>query len=130
MSDAKLPKPPAENPESAPFWQAARDGRLLLGHCAACGQSHYYPRRHCPACGASAIEWRDAAGQGTIYSFVNVARGPAGPFTMAYVELAEGPRIITHIVGGDPHAYAIGQPVRLQFVPSDGGPPYPAFTPF
>ena len=129
MSDLVLPRAPEENPESAPFWAAAGEGRLLIGHCGACSSAHFYPRHHCPACGEGEVEWRAAAGTGEIYTFVNVARGPAGPFTMAYVTLDEGVSMITHIVAANPAALAIGQRVTLRFAPSDGGAPYPVFAP-
>lgn len=129
MSEKTLPKPPETNPESAPFWAAASEGTLLVGHCNACGLPHYYPRHHCPSCGSADVEWRAAKGTGEIYTFVNVARGPNGPFTMAYVTLDEGVNMITHIVDADPAALAIGQRVMLRFAPTDGGAPYPTFTP-
>lgn len=124
-----LPRAPETNPESLPFWEAAAAGTLLIGHCLACGTPHYYPRRHCPTCGSSDVEWRAASGSGEIYTLVDVARGPAGPFTMAYVTLDEGLRMITRIVGAGPAGAAIGQRVKLHFSASDGDYPYPAFTP-
>ena len=129
MSDKTLHRAPEVNPESEPFWTAASEGRLLIGHCAACAQPHYYPRSHCPHCGSSEVEWRDAAGSGQIYSFVNVARGPNGPFTVAYVTLDEGVSLLTHVVTDDARALQIGDRVALAFAPSDGGAPYPVFKP-
>lgn len=129
MNDTVLPRAPETNPESAPFWEAASRGELLIGQCGDCCRPHYFPRRHCPHCGSGSVEWRPAGGEGEIYSFVNVARGPAGPFIMAYVTLDEGVSLITRISAENPADLAIGRRVTLSFAPSDGGAPYPVFTP-
>jgi uncharacterized protein len=129
MSEKRALRAPDINPESRPFWEAAQDGRLLLRRCDDCGEAHYYPRSICPLCGSASTQWQEASGRGTIYSLSTMRRGPAAPFTLAYVTLAEGPTMITNILTDDHDALAIGQPVTLSFVPSDGGAPYPMFTP-
>jgi uncharacterized OB-fold protein len=119
---------PPVTPETQPFWDAATAGRLLLRRCLACGEAHHYPRSLCPFCGSDRTEWRETAGRGTIYSYSVMRRAPV-PYAIAYVTLQEGPTMMTNIVDCDLDAIRIGQPVRVVFKPSDGGPPVPMFTP-
>ncbi len=112
--------PPIVSPESKPFWEACKTGKLLYKHCGACGEPHYYPRTHCPFCYAAETEWREASGRGVIYAFTVVRRAPTGPYAIAYVELEEGPRMVTNIVRCDFDALRIGQAVRLVFQPCAG----------
>ena len=71
---------------------------------------------------------KKASGKGKIYS-LSVMKRAEVPFAMAYVELEEGPKMMTNIVDCDLDALKIGQDVKLKFVPTDGGPPVPMFTP-
>jgi uncharacterized OB-fold protein len=119
---------PPVTPETQPFWDAAAAGRLLLKRCLACGEAHHYPRSLCPFCGSDRTEWRETAGRGTVYSYSVMRRAPV-PYAIAYVTLDEGPTMMTNIVDCDLDAIRIGQPVRVVFKPSDGGPPVPMFTP-
>jgi uncharacterized OB-fold protein len=122
-----IPAPPV-SPETTPFWDAAAAGRLLVKRCEACGEPHYYPRAICPFCGSDRTSWQEASGHGTIYSYSVFRRAPV-PYAIAYVTLEEGPTMMTNIVGADLDAIRIGQRVRVQFVPTDGGPPVPMFAP-
>ena len=123
----KIPKPMVQA-ETAAYWQAADEGRLLVKRCSACGEFHHYPRDLCPFCLSDATEWVEATGTGTVYSFSTMGQGDAA-YTLAYVTLAEGPTMLTNLVGAEPSAFAIGQPVRVVFMPSEGGPAVPMFTP-
>ncbi len=125
--ERKIPAPEA-NPETRPFWDAAAEGRLLIGKCRSCGKPHYYPRAICPLCGSDATELVQASGQGAIYSYSVMRRVPV-PYALAYVTLDEGVTMMTNIVDGDLDAIRIGQRVQLVFKPSEGGPPVPMFTP-
>jgi len=58
---------PVPFPETEPYWAAAKQGKLLLKRCAACGAYHFYPRKLCPFCFCADTEWREATGEGTIY---------------------------------------------------------------
>ena len=122
-----IPAPPV-NPETRPFWDAAAAGTLLLKRCDACGEPHYYPRAICPFCGSDRTAWVAASGRGTIYSYSVFRRAPV-PYAIAYVTLEEGPTMMTNIVDADLDAIRIGQPVRVRFTPTDGGPPVPTFVP-
>jgi uncharacterized OB-fold protein len=123
----KIAAPPI-NPETQPFWDAAGHGKLLYKKCAACGEPHFYPRPHCPFCFSDKVEWQEASGRGTIYTYSVMRRAPV-PYAIAYVTLAEGPTMMTNIVDCDLDGITIGQPVRLVFKASEGGPPVPMFTP-
>jgi uncharacterized OB-fold protein len=125
--DRKIAAPPV-NPETEHFWNATAEGKLLYKKCAACGEPHFYPRSYCPSCFSDQVEWQEASGRGTIYTYSVMRRAPV-PYAIAYVELAEGPRIMSNIVDCDLDGIRIGQPVRLVFKPSDGGPPVPMFAP-
>ena len=125
--DRKL-QAPQPNPETEAFWKAAGDGKLMIGKCLACGEVHYYPRAICPFCGSDRVAWRNASGQGTIYTF-SVMRRAKEPYAIAYVTLAEGPTMMTNIVDCDFDALRIGQRVGVVFQDSEGGPPVPMFRP-
>ena len=114
------PPVPANDPDSTPYWAALDQHRLILKRCGACGKAHFYPRELCPYCHADDLTWVEASGRGAIYSFT-VCRRPAGPafaaeipYVVALVDLAEGPRMMTRILG-DPAAVAIGRAVRVRF---------------
>lgn len=123
----KLPAPPID-PETKPFWDAAAEGRLLIGRCPSCAKAHYPPRALCPFCFADA-EMVPSKGEGEIYTFSVMRRSPSGPFAIGYVQLDEGPRALTHFVDCDFDALAIGQRVRVKFHPTEGGPPVPVYAP-
>ncbi|HEX5453423.1 MAG TPA: Zn-ribbon domain-containing OB-fold protein, partial [Stellaceae bacterium] len=111
--DRKIAAPPI-NPETQHFWDAASESKFLYKKCAACGEPHFYPRSHCPFCFSDRVEWREASGDGTIYTYSVMRRAPV-PYAIAYVELAEGPRIMSNIVDCDLDQIKIGQKVRLVF---------------
>ena len=126
-SERKIPAPEA-NPETRPFWDAAAEGRLLIGKCTSCGKPHYYPRALCPFCGSDATEFVQAGGGGSVYSYSVMRRVPV-PYALAYVTLDEGVTMMTNIVDCDLDAIRIGQRVRVVFKPTEGGPPVPMFSP-
>ena len=116
------------NSETQPFWDAAVEGRFILRKCTACGRTHWYPRAICPFCFSDKTQWQPASGKGRIYSF-SVMRRASEPYAIAYVTLEEGPTMLTNIVNCDFDALQVGQNVMLVFMPSEGGPPVPMFTP-
>lgn len=126
IPERSIPAPPV-NPDSAPFYEAAREGRFLIRRCTACRKPHWYPRPVCPFC-FGATEWEAASGRGTIYSYSVMRRVPT-PFSIAYVTLAEGPTMMTSVVDCDLDGLRIGQAVTLVWKPTEGGPPMPCFTP-
>ena len=123
MSDLPAPAPPV-NDETAPFWAALGEGRLEVPVCDACGHHIWYPRSWCPVCQHGSVTWTRLSGRGTVYArtILHKAMGPwgdAAPFAIAYVELEEGPRVLTNLVGDDPAAIVIGTAVEAAFVPVD-----------
>jgi uncharacterized OB-fold protein len=125
---------------SAPWWQATREGRLLLQRCRACGGHQHYPRALCTACGGTDLEYVAASGRGIIYSHTTVhravsergERGPAGlepPYAVALVRLEEGPLLLSNVIGCEPAALRCDQPVRVAWRPLADGRRLPVFTP-
>ena len=131
----RLPVPAADRtPETEEFWAAVDRHQLILRRCDACGTVIWYPRSRCPGCGDTAVSWVPASGRGTVYSFTVVHRSPspyrdAVPYVVAYVELAEGPRIVTNVVGCEPESVHIGQDVTVVFEDSDEGRALYRFAP-
>lgn len=134
-SQPVLPAPsPAVNPETREFWAATADGRLLLKRCLDCGTVIWYPRAICPECASLRTEWVEAVGRGRIYSYTVNHRGEGAyqgspPFVLAYVQLDEGPRMMTNIVGADPAELAVGLPVEVVFHDTGDGSALPRFRP-
>jgi uncharacterized protein len=137
-AEPTLPTPaPAVNPEVKLFWDATAEGRLLLPRCDDCQTVIWFPRPFCPACGSLRVSWFEASGRGSIYSFTVNRRGSgdlpeyrdAGVYVLAYVELEEGPRVMTNIVDCDPDSVAIGQPVEVVFQDTGQGTALPRFRP-
>lgn len=119
---------PQPNPETQPYWDAATAGRLVIRRCGSCGKLHHYPRAVCPFCFADATEWQTASGRGTIYAY-SIMRRAEVAYAIAYVTLDEGVTMLTNIVDCEFDSLRIGQPVRVVFKPTSGGPPLPMFTP-
>ena len=123
MTALPAPAPPV-NDETAPYWAALADGRLDVPVCDACGHHIWYPRSWCPVCGGDTVTWTTVSGRGTVYArtILRKAMGPwgeAAPFVIAYVELDEGPRVLTNVVADDPESVAIDTAVAAIFVPVD-----------
>ena len=126
--------PPPDNPEAAPFWEAAASGRLVLPVCDACGHHIWYPRSWCPVCGSEAVTWTEMSGRGTVYACTVIRKGmgpwaAAAPYVGAYVELAEGPRVLTNVITDDPTSVHIGMAVTAMFVATTEGDPSPGRVP-
>ena len=126
MADRRMPAPPL-TPESAPFQDAAAEGRFMLRRCTACGRAHWYPRAVCPFCFGETA-WEQASGRGTVYSW-SVMRRADPPFSIAYVTLEEGPTMMTSLVDCDLDALRIGMAVEVVFKPAEGGAAVPCFRP-
>jgi uncharacterized OB-fold protein len=113
-----LPKP---DQDSKVYWEAAHRHELLLQQCDACHKFRFYPRSICPYCFAEKFEWVRAAGRGTVYSFTVIHRPPFPvfrdkvPYVLAIIELTEGVRMMTNIIGCEPNMVEIGMPVEVTF---------------
>jgi uncharacterized protein len=122
MSTPELPNPaPYISPEMTDFWAATAEGRLTLPKCNDCNEYVWYPRPFCPACGSTDVAWTDVSGKGSVYTFTVVHRSGVpgyreyGPYVIAYVQLEEGPKVMTNIVGIDPEKVTVGLPVSVVF---------------
>ena len=127
-----LPTPDAS---TQPWWDAARDGRLRIKRCAACKRAHFYPRPFCPFCWSDRVEWEEASGQATLYTWSVVFQNDLPPFpervpyVAAVVDLAEGPRMMTNLVDCDPTQLRIGMPLEVTFRRETDGVTLPVFRP-
>jgi uncharacterized OB-fold protein len=96
-----LPKTEDGDPTTGPYWAAARKHQLVVQRCAVCGGAQLYPRPFCLACGSDTLRWEPVCGTGTIYSKttveVRVLAELDPPYTVALVELDEGPRLLAHL---------------------------------
>jgi uncharacterized OB-fold protein len=124
MADRIIPSP-TQNPESEPFYAAAKDGKFMIRRCTSCRKPHWYPRALCPFCFGD-TEWETASGDGVIYSFSPMRRAN---YTIAYVTLKEGPTMMTNIIDADPDKLACGQAVKLKWTVTEDGTPVPTFAP-
>ncbi len=138
MSDnATIPaKPtPRPSPESQPYWQAASEHRLEIPRCNACGEHWFPPSRSCPHCLSADITFAHVTGRGKVYSFIIYDRvyhpAFAGdvPYVVGLVELDEGPRMITNIVGIAPEDVRCEMRVEVDFRPAGDGLAIPCFKP-
>jgi uncharacterized OB-fold protein len=119
---------PVVTVETQAFWNAARENRFTIPVCTACGKAHWYPRAICPFCASDKMQWRDASGKGTIYTY-SVMRRVKEPYVIAHVTLAEGPTMLTNIVDCDFDKLRVGQSVAVVFKETENGPPVPMFRP-
>jgi uncharacterized OB-fold protein len=103
-----------------PFWAAAKQGRFLLQHCPACGDTRFPPGPVCPKCMAGDQTWIEASGRGTLESWVDMHRAYWDgfkddlPYRVCLVRLEEGPVVVNNLVGKADNL-RIGAPVRVVF---------------
>ena len=112
----------ADEPYAEPFWAGTRESELRLQWCSSCGEPQFFPRPWCKFCGCADLEWRVASGEGRLYAHTVVRRvvqepafGEATPYVLAYVDLAEGPRMFTTLVDCSPRNVENGMAVTVVF---------------
>jgi hypothetical protein len=125
---------PKATPDTAPFWEAAQEGKLRIQRCGDCGRHYFYPRAFCRYCWSSNVAWVDVTGRALLSSYVINDRplpgtDEASP-VIALVTLEEGPRMLTNIVGvePDPANLPLDMPLKVTFEPR-GTTMVPVFTP-
>ena len=130
------PKPvPRPAPESTPYWDAAKQHKFELPRCNACQQFWFPPSQSCPHCLAADFAFVPVSGRGKVFSFVTFHRvyHPAFeqevPYVVALVELEEGPRLLTNIVGVTPDKVSCEMPVKVVFDDVAENLAVPKFTP-
>jgi uncharacterized protein len=112
---------PRITPDSEPFWNALRERKLMLPYCAGCAKPHLPPGPVCPFCFSDRLEWRLASGRGRIstWTVVHKAWFPAFaediPYNVVQVELEEGPRLTTNVVGLANERLKVGLPGVIDF---------------
>jgi uncharacterized OB-fold protein len=134
-----IPKPlPEMTPLTRPFWDAAARGRLVMQRCGECRSWVWCPRPACVECGGAKLEWTPLSGRGAVFAFTVIRevvgralRGFASdiPYVAAWVDLEEGPRICSNIVGCPIDRVTIGMPVEVVFEQAAEGIFLPKFRP-
>ena len=133
--DKYLKPIPAPDEVSKTFWQGCQREELLLQRCNDCGRFQFYPRPLCVNCMSRSLEWVRSSGKGAVYSFTvthqTTTPGFAQelPYVFAIVELTEGVRLTTNIVGCPPEQVYIGMPVVVVFEPISPEISLPKFVP-
>jgi uncharacterized OB-fold protein len=122
MTQDTVAKPlPEADEASKPFWDGAMAGRLMLMRCSACGEWRLPSRQHCDTCLSDKFTWEQASGRGTVRTFgVMYQKYHPGwaaemPYNVTIVELEEGPRLPTNLVGISNDDIHVGMPVVVQF---------------
>ena len=126
MAELDVRKPlPAITNEAKAFWDAAAQQQLSIQRCQDCRAWVWTPRPSCNECGSQKVEWTPMSGKGEIYSFTVIrqvvgraaskAFEPDIPYVIAWVDLDEGPRLITNIVGCPVEDVKLGMKVAVQF---------------
>ena len=136
MAQEPYAKPlPRPNRLSQPFWDGARRHELLLQKCSACGHVWFPPSARCPGCLSAAYAWSQASGRGKVWSWIVMWQRyfPAFeediPYNVAYVELEEGPRLMTNLVGVENEAIYCEMPVEVVFEDATPEISLPKFRP-
>lgn len=112
---------PSANWETRGYWEGAGRGEIVLQRCGACGTVQHKPRGVCATCLSGDLEHFVAAGTGTVHTYTVTNQNRAGgfaeacPYVLAYVDLDEGVRLLTDIVGCDPGEVTIGMAVEADF---------------
>jgi uncharacterized OB-fold protein len=124
---------PGLHRDSRFFWEGVRRGELLIQRCTGCGRLRHPPSPMCPACRSLASDAVKASGRGAVYSFCKPHEPRLPGFdpghVVVLVELAEGTRLVSNLVGIDPAAVYIGLPVEVEFVAVDPDLTLPMFRP-
>jgi uncharacterized protein len=125
---------PQPTPETRHFWEGTRAGELRLQRCDACAQVYFPPRPFCPKCASREVSVFRASGRAKLYSYViNQRNHPAfeGPYSIAVVQLDEGPRMMTNIVDcpQTPEALVLDMPLEVTFEPQNEDIHLPMFRP-
>jgi uncharacterized OB-fold protein len=133
-ADHSIPLPVA-NPDNAGFWEGCRQHELRLQRCRRCASVRHPPRPMCPQCTSLDYDWTRASGRGTVYTFTIVHRPTlpvfqeAAPYNVVVVQLAEGPFIVSNLVGCPADQIRIGMAVSVEFDDISEAVSLPRFRP-
>ena len=125
---------PQATPETRHFWEGTRAGELRLQRCDDCSHTYFPPRPFCPKCASRSVQVFAASGRAILYSYVihhRAAPGFKAPYSIAVVQLEEGPRMMTNVVGVDqtPEALVLDMPLQVVFDRLDDDITLALFTP-
>ena len=125
---------PRATPETQHFWEGTKAGELRLQRCIDCRHVYFPPRPFCPSCSSRSVSIFKASGRGRLLSYViNQRPHPAwnAPYSIAIVELDEGPRMMSNIVGCDqtPEALQLDMPLEVTFEDLSNEIALPLFKP-
>jgi hypothetical protein len=121
MNDIKRPLPRTNEHDTREFWQATKDKEFRYQQCQDCETIVFYPRRHCTGCTSGTLEWKVVTGTGSVYTFSIVRQSyhpffrNLVPYCVAWIDLDEGPRILSNVVGIQPDEIRIGQRVQIEW---------------
>jgi uncharacterized protein len=122
MSESAKPLPQPD-PLTKPYWDSLKAHAMRLQRCGSCGRFVFFPRALCPFCFSDALTWTPVSGRGVVHAFTVPHRHPSPafqpdlPYVVALVELEEGPRLMTNLIGvpPDPAQIAVGMPVEVVY---------------
>ncbi|MEU9706704.1 OB-fold domain-containing protein [Streptomyces sp. NPDC047981] len=124
---------PPSRPATAPYWEATRSRSLVLQRCQVCASLVHHPREACPNCLGQEFSWEPSTGTGSIHA-VSVHHVPYGvmtradcPYVVAFIDLDDGIRFLSNIVGPRRLSAAVGDRVRLTWKPVADGYHLPLF---
>jgi uncharacterized OB-fold protein len=125
---------PTPTPETQPFWDGCKEGVLRLQRCESCAHAYFPPRPFCPKCASRSVAWFAASGKASLYSYVihhRPAPGFTAPYSIAVVQLEEGPRMMTYIIDcpQTPDALVLDMPVELALTKMSDAITLPLFRP-
>ena len=126
---------PAPTELTEPFWTGGLSGELRLQRCADCGHVRYPVSTICPRCLSPEATWSAMSGRGIVQSYIVFERAyheawaSQVPYVVALIELAEGPVLISNVVGVEPSAVRVGQPVSVVFERRSATAALPQFAP-
>lgn len=137
MAEVKRPVPSFPEPDTQSFWEATKNHELRYQVCDDCNQIVFYPRRHCSHCMGANLSWKTSKGEGAIYTYTVIRKigHPAfaqlTPYAVAWIDLDEGFRMISNIVGVEDVTtdIKIGQRVRVTWEDQENEISLPMFTP-
>ena len=126
---------PQPNAETQVFWDKANEDELWIQRCNQCGKPYFYPRFFCPNCLSKDVEWFKTSGKGTLHTYMINHRPAPGfgpePYALAVVQLDEGVRMMTNIVGieNTPENLVLDMPLEVVFEEVGPGRKVPYWRP-
>lgn len=124
---------PSPHPNVAPYWEATKEQRLVIQRCSGCRRLIHHPREACPTCLDQDMDWVESTGAGTVHA-ISVHHRPFGtmtaedcPYVVVFVDLDEGVRVLSNLIGADAATAQVGDRVELAWRPAGEGFHLPQF---